>query len=167
MELFSDNQQSLSEDFQLNLPLSFSDFEPMTHLNASSSTPANLVNTIFTIFVMLKIISIGHPSSKPYYDEICQGLYPDSELKECEEKLFVSLQKFDHFRSTDSLANGTFEDSYETLMFLMQHMVRGTKLGINFREKISKLRNGTLFFKFGTSHGRLVSYRQVIIIINC
>jgi hypothetical protein len=100
------------------------------------SAPASLVNTVFTVFVMLKLISAGHPSSKSYYDEICQSLHPDSELRECEEKLYSSLQKFDHFGSGESLADGPFEDSYETLMFLMQHMVRGTPLGMNFREEI-------------------------------
>jgi hypothetical protein len=108
----------------------------MTQQIATSPTPANLVNTIFTIFVMLKLISIGHPSSKPYYDEICQNLYPNSELSDCEERLYTSLQKFDHLRSTNSLANGTFEDSYEALMFLMQHMVRGTTTGNKLRETV-------------------------------
>jgi hypothetical protein len=96
------------------------------------------VNTVFSIFLILKLMSVGHPSSKPYYDQICGALHPNVSLSECEQTMFESLQKFDHFRYPQPVANpdNVFEDSYETLMYAMQHMSRNTTLGFDFQVAI-------------------------------
>ena len=68
----------------------------LTDFNLNSevlSQPENLAVTLYTVFIVLKLISIGHPASKPYYDEICSKLYPDERLDQCEGNLVIQLVK--------------------------------------------------------------------------
>jgi hypothetical protein len=43
--------------------------------------------TVYTIFFMLKLMSVGHPASKPYYEEICSRVWPIQQLESCEATL--------------------------------------------------------------------------------
>lgn len=47
---------------------------------------------MFTTFVILKLMVLGHPDSKPYYDEICRK---NEVIEDCEQNLFEALKKFD------------------------------------------------------------------------
>ena len=69
------------------LPGSLSDFQ----LNSGAiAQPENLAMTVYTIFLVLKLISVGHPASKPYYEEICQSIWPRMTLEDCQTKLVLS-----------------------------------------------------------------------------
>lgn len=132
-KFFNDNLPTLDGNISGLLPSSFHDVNVD---QMASGSPVDMVNTIFTIFVMLKLISVGHPSSKPYYQEICNSMYPSKPIVDCEQTLFNSFQKYDHFRQIESFANhsNVFEDSYELLMFAFQHMVKNTMLGEGFKK---------------------------------
>jgi hypothetical protein len=57
----------------------------------STMSPDTLVATVYAIFTILKLMSIGHPKSAPYYKEICGKVYPDEDLFACEKALFKKL----------------------------------------------------------------------------
>jgi hypothetical protein len=98
--------------------------------------PDNLVMTIYSIFVILKLISIGHPKSEPYYEEICGKLFPNQGLDECEANLFAKLAKLENgykhsgvYEEEPGAAVNLFSGSYQMLMFEMQNLVAQSKLG--------------------------------------
>jgi hypothetical protein len=74
--------------------------EDITFDNSSPTAmlmnPDNLAMTIYSIFMILKLMSIGHPKSQPYYGEICGKIFPHKNLDDCEANLFSSLSKFDN-----------------------------------------------------------------------
>ena len=79
---------ALGESTLKLLPSHLTDF----NLNSEVlSQPENLAVTLYTVFIVLKLISIGHPASKPYYDEICSKLYPDERLDQCEGNLVIKI----------------------------------------------------------------------------
>lgn len=57
----------------------------------SMAQPENLATTVFSIFLVLKLISVGHPASKPYYKEICGSIWPQLMLEDCEAKLVTKF----------------------------------------------------------------------------
>jgi hypothetical protein len=78
---FTNSKGDFRSDVIKSLPPSLESFD----LEKSMASPADLVSSVFSIFVILKLISVGHPQSKPYYDEICQTMYQTEELHHCEK----------------------------------------------------------------------------------
>ena len=125
--IFATELPDLDENLLKALPPSLNGID----LDRAIATPNDLIITLFNIFVILKLISIGHPRARPYYDEICGRMYPNEELTFCEEKLYLGLQKFGRMNRKENLTETEtfFEDSFDSLMFEMKNMVRNTPIG--------------------------------------
>ena len=93
-ELFDNSLPSIKGETLKLLPSSLTEIELNSNL---LSQPEDLALAIYSIFVVFKLISVGHPASKPYYEEICGKMWPKQNLDECESKLvskiFLYLKK--------------------------------------------------------------------------
>jgi hypothetical protein len=79
--------------------------------------------------MMLKLISVGHPKSKPYYEEICGALFPNETLSECEMNLYFSMERF-------SEPTNILEDMVSTIQFASNEISQNTSLGQGFQMAI-------------------------------
>jgi hypothetical protein len=136
---------------------------------ALMTNPDHLVMTIYSIFMILKLISVGHPKSQPYYEEICAHLFPRQALDECEAKLFASFNKKFNQQNRDKPSpsivehqddekqpaaatnKSLFEGIIDVLMFEMKNLVSQSKLGQNLELVIC------FHFDNPTDRGRCVS----------
>lgn len=64
----------------------------------ASLDPYGLATTLMAVFTVLKLMAVRHPMSKPYYEEICDRIYPQQPILDCEERLFAMLSK-NHYSS--------------------------------------------------------------------
>ena len=115
----------------------------------------NTVEIIYTVFLILKIMRIGHPKSKPFYDEICSNqTFPNIEIIDCQLTLFNALQKYENPENGNvTLSRHNIDihtavpeekthaqkitdiimDTIDTLMFQMDIMASEDLFGIQLR----------------------------------
>ena len=48
----------------------------------TQSTP-QLVDNIISIFLIIKLMTVGHPMGKRYLDEVCSAIYPNLKIQVC------------------------------------------------------------------------------------
>ena len=56
----------------------------------TQSTP-QLVDSIISIFLIIKLMTVGHPMGKRYLDEVCSAIYPNLKIQVCNVFLSQSL----------------------------------------------------------------------------
>ncbi len=142
--LYSNEFRDLPDDLKsLQLPGSFSDFD-LSH-QVTSSTP-ELVNSVLSIVLIIKLLISGHPKSKPYAEEICRSAYANLRVEECGLLLMSALQKYDD-NSKPELTdpNETFFDGIlDSLVFEAKVLTSGSKLGHDLITSICLNVKGTL-----------------------
>lgn len=88
---FDHTLPELPSQYLLKLPGSLKDIEIKEEMSSQAA-----VDAIFSVFLVLKLIGIGHIKSKPYYEEICSAFYPAMFLNECETTLFHAFNKYEN-----------------------------------------------------------------------
>jgi len=71
----------------------------------------SVIDNIFVIYMMLKIMRIGHPKARPYYNDICKSKTFQEKnitIMNCEEILFQALKKYEDEDVDDYI--GTIEN---------------------------------------------------------
>ena len=82
--------------------------EQITHQNATLQTPlhyptaSELVTTLISSLLLIKLIQFNHPRAKHYVEEVCQDFHASEFLDECHAHLLKSLAH--HGRDDGSLA---------------------------------------------------------------
>lgn len=151
--LFDNNAGDIPEEYSKYLPGSFEDplivnklIHPPTDFNV-------VINTIFSIFFALKLMRIGHPFTKPFYEEVCNHnkTFGGNAVDNCQQTLFDALQKYEgkgdettkHAfvsltgdQALEEKSSDVLFDSIDALMFVMDNMVEGTKIGYGTGIKI-------------------------------
>jgi len=121
--VFNNNLSDLPEFANKTLPGSFHDLETVQWNNVNHG-----INAIISIFLMIKMFIIGHPKSKVYFEEVCHQIYPSQPLQECEQQIYLALQKYnqdDSFPDNDD----PFNDSLNALVFEMNQILGNTTVG--------------------------------------
>lgn len=142
-EVFSNQPEELPDYAMKTLPGSIHDLDSVRWGDMDQS-----INAIFSIFLIVKLLMVGHPQSKGYLEEVCGMAYPSLKLQECEEQLILSIEKYNQ-GEFDPKTAGPFEDSLNALVFEMNQMVRNTTHGqgiitaicYNHRALFSKCKN--------------------------
>ncbi len=49
-------------------------------MNDAAGNPATFVQSLLSIFVLLKLMSVGHVRVKPFFDDICDPGFPQDYL---------------------------------------------------------------------------------------
>lgn len=88
---FDHTLPELPSQYLLKLPGSLKDIEIKEEMSSQAA-----VDAIFSVFLVLKLIGIGHIKSKPYHEEICNAFYPAMSLNECETTLFHAFIKYEN-----------------------------------------------------------------------
>lgn len=63
-----------------------------------ASRPLDLnaaIGNVFAVFLVLKLMRLGHPASRPYYEELCGEGILGSAINDCQQTLFEALQRYD------------------------------------------------------------------------
>ena len=55
-----------------------------------TQTTPQLVDSIISIFLIIKLMTIGHPKGKQYIDEVCSVMYPNAKIQVCIHKFIES-----------------------------------------------------------------------------
>jgi hypothetical protein len=116
----------------------------------------SVIDNIFVIFMMLKIMRIGHPKARPYYNDICKSKTFQAKnitIMNCEEIFFQALKKYededidDYIGTIENIITEDATKQYEAeetmgyimeniddLMFEMEHVVAETYEGAGIIE---------------------------------
>ena len=137
--IFDTDLVNIPNEYIVQLPASLSEVK-----TANLSNPGKAFDAIFQIFLILKLMKIGHPNSKPYYNEICSKFYPNDHIKNCHSMLYSAIAKyntqeengFDGAMAWQKLKNANdgrtsiLLDSLDALFYEMGHVIDQTSLGI-------------------------------------
>ena len=52
------------------------------------------VSNVFAVFLVLRLMRLGHPASRPYYAELCGEEIVHAAVDQCQENLFQALQRY-------------------------------------------------------------------------
>ncbi len=110
------------------LPASFQDIKGFT---VAHSDMDGFVDALVSVLLMVKLMTAGHPKSKPYYSEICGGIYPTMPLVDCERKLHGALQKYDQgdFGHDEEGEDDVAHADLAGMVYETNSVVRGTPKG--------------------------------------
>ena len=128
--MFDQSLPDIPETLVQKLPSSVGQVSFTDIMEASS-----IIDNVLSIFLVLRLMGICHVKSKPYYNEICQGVYPSMELDECTRMLFDSLQKYNDNTPADDSdfqrdSNHTqFTELLDIVEFEMITLSRNTIMG--------------------------------------
>jgi len=75
-EIFTMSLPDIPEFASKALPASFHDLNTTEWNNVDQG-----INAIFSIFLIIKLLFVGHPKSQGYFEEVCENVYPFLELQ--------------------------------------------------------------------------------------
>ena len=75
-----------------------------------TQTTPQLVDSIISIFLIIKLMTIGHPKGKQYMDEVCSVVYPNAKIQ-----VFTNSSKAEYLLIDFALDNRNVNFNYSTL----------------------------------------------------
>jgi len=96
-DIFDHGLHPIPVPYMQALPASFAELNQS--FGTSKHNSGDAINIIFQMFLILKLMKIVHPKSKPYFNEICQKAYPQTHLDYCHQIIFQAINAYETMNS--------------------------------------------------------------------